>query len=53
MEAREIVLSRAAWLILFGVLSFAGCGGGGCGDDCEPEMTTPKMACAASAVCLK
>lgn len=53
MSAREIRLSDAAWLVLFGVLFAAGCGGGGCQDDCPADASTPKMACAASAVCLK
>lgn len=52
MLAREIRLSDAAWLVLFGVLTFAGCGGGGCQDDCEaPTMSTPAPPCAASKAC--
>ena len=52
MSAREIWISDAAWLMLFGVLVCAGCGGGGCGDDCEPDVGPPaRVACAASMVC--
>ena len=59
MSAREVRLSPAAWLVLFGVLALAGCGGGGCDQECERAggvpgmMTTPPMPCAASGVCLK
>lgn len=51
LDVREIRLSSAAWLVLFGVLTLAGCGGGGCGDDCPapPDMGPPaRVACTAS-----
>lgn len=28
-------------------LILAGCGGGGCSDDCPPDVKVPKVACAA------
>lgn len=55
MSAREVRLSDAAWLILFGVLFVAGCGGGGCQDDCpsdQPAVTLPSPPCAASKACV-
>lgn len=40
-------------LALVSACSLMGCGGGGCEEDCPGDVSVPKMACAASAVCLK
>lgn len=41
-------------LALVSACGLVGCGGGGCADDCaSPDSSTPKMACAASAVCTR